>query len=140
MDHRREESLQQTCEIAVTSRTPLWILEVQDPNGSRRFPLVKSRTVLGTSRRADIPVKDTTVSGFHCAFEPVGARIRVTDLGSKNGTFAGNAVFIFGGRFIADKLDANHQILNWAIGGIFAVTAIIMLWRILMKKDASVNL
>jgi putative Ca2+/H+ antiporter (TMEM165/GDT1 family) len=56
------------------------------------------------------------------------------------GTFAGNAVFIFGGRFIADKLDANHQILNWAIGGIFAVTAIIMLWRILMKKDASVNL
>jgi transcriptional regulator with PAS, ATPase and Fis domain len=91
MDHRREETLQQTCEIAVTSRTPMWILEVQDPSGSRRMPLVKSRTVLGTSRRADVPLSDPTVSGFHCAFEPVGSRMRVTDLGSKNGTFAGNA-------------------------------------------------
>ena len=45
------------------------------------------------------------------------------------GTFIGNSVFIFGGRFIVDKLNSNQQILNWAIGGIFAITAIIMLWR-----------
>jgi hypothetical protein len=91
MDHRKDEMLGTTCEIAVTSRTPMWILEIQDPSGSRRLPLVKSRTVLGTSRRADVPLKDPTVSGFHCAFEPAGARMRITDLGSKNGTFAGNA-------------------------------------------------
>lgn len=53
------------------------------------------------------------------------------------GTFAGNAVFIFGGRFIVDKLNANQQILNWVVGGIFAITAIIMLWKILTKKDAA---
>jgi threonine/homoserine/homoserine lactone efflux protein len=56
------------------------------------------------------------------------------------GTFAGNAVFIFGGRYIGDKISDNHQILNWAIGGIFATTAIIMFWKMLMKKDASARL
>ncbi len=56
------------------------------------------------------------------------------------GTFTGNALFIFGGRFMVHKLDANHQIFNWAIGGVFAVTAIIMLLRIMTKKDASAKL
>src|SRR5450755_5053392 len=90
MDHRRDESLPETCEIAVTARTPLWILEIQDPAGSRRVPLIQARTVLGASRRADVAVKDPTVSGEHCAFEPIGSRMRITDLGSKNGTFTGN--------------------------------------------------
>lgn len=56
------------------------------------------------------------------------------------GTFVGNAVFIFGGRFIVDRLNANHQILNWVTGGIFAITAVIMLWKMLAKKDASERL
>ena len=90
MDHRRDETLQETCEIAVTSRTPLWILEVQDPGGSRRIPLIKARTVLGTARNVDVVVDDPTVSNEHCAFEPIGSRIRIVDLGSKNGTFTGN--------------------------------------------------
>ncbi|MEO8878744.1 MAG: sigma 54-interacting transcriptional regulator [Polyangiaceae bacterium] len=90
MDHRRDDSLHETtCEIAVTSHTPLWVLEIQDPTGSRRIPLVK-RTVLGTSRRADVTVKDPTVSNEHCAFEPVGSRMCIRDLGSKNGTYTGN--------------------------------------------------
>jgi len=52
------------------------------------------------------------------------------------GTLMGNCVFIFGGKYIVQKLNANQSILNWAIGGIFAVTAIIMLIRILMHKGA----
>ena len=56
------------------------------------------------------------------------------------GTFIGNAIFIFGGRFIVDKLNANNQILNLVTGGIFAITAVIMLLKMLMKKDASVRL
>ncbi|MCZ2459013.1 MAG: LysE family translocator [Chitinophagales bacterium] len=51
------------------------------------------------------------------------------------GTFAGNCVFIFGGRLIVDKLTSNQSILSWVIGGIFAVTAVIQLIRILIKKD-----
>lgn len=52
------------------------------------------------------------------------------------GTLLGNSLFIFGGRLIADKLSSNQHILSYIIGGIFAVTGIIQLWRILKKKDA----
>jgi Putative threonine efflux protein len=49
------------------------------------------------------------------------------------GTFFGNCVFIFGGLFIADKLKSSQNLLSWIIGGIFAMTAIIQIWR--MKKN-----
>jgi threonine/homoserine/homoserine lactone efflux protein len=52
------------------------------------------------------------------------------------GTFGGNCVFIFGGKYIVEKLNANQNMLNWVIGGIFAITAIILLIRILLHKDA----
>jgi threonine/homoserine/homoserine lactone efflux protein len=52
------------------------------------------------------------------------------------GTLLGNSVFIFGGKYIVEKLNTNQNILNWVIGGIFAVTAIIMLVRIFLHKGA----
>ncbi len=52
------------------------------------------------------------------------------------GTFIGNCLFIFGGLLIASRISNNQHILNWVIGGIFAITALIQLWRILKKKDA----
>jgi threonine/homoserine/homoserine lactone efflux protein len=52
------------------------------------------------------------------------------------GTFTGNLVFIFGGRLIVDRLNANEKILQLVIGCIFVITAIIMTWRILNKKEA----
>jgi len=51
------------------------------------------------------------------------------------GTLLGNCVFIFGGLLIATRLSNNQHVLNWVIGGIFAITALIQLWRILKKKD-----
>ena len=57
-------------------------------------------------------------------------------LGIGAGTFAGNCVFIFGGRLLIDRLNASQHLLNWIIGGVFLVTAIIQLIRILTKKDA----
>lgn len=53
------------------------------------------------------------------------------------GTFIGNLVFIFGGRLIADKIHNNQDILNWVIGGIFAITALIQIWKMIRKKDAA---
>ena len=50
------------------------------------------------------------------------------------GTFAGNCVFIFGGKFAAEKLNANQSMLNWVIGGIFALTALIQLYKIFFVK------
>lgn len=52
------------------------------------------------------------------------------------GTFLATCVFIFGGQLIADKLNANNNILNWIIGGIFTISVIIQLWKMLRKKDA----
>ncbi|TMI66358.1 MAG: lysine transporter LysE [Bacteroidetes bacterium] len=52
------------------------------------------------------------------------------------GTFIGNLLFIFGGQFIADKISNNQHILSWIIGGIFSITALIQLWKIMKKKDA----
>ncbi|MGB3006195.1 MAG: LysE family transporter [Chitinophagaceae bacterium] len=54
------------------------------------------------------------------------------------GTFIGNCIFIFGGLIIANKINNNQDVLNWVIGGIFTVTALIQLWKIIKKKD-SVN-
>lgn len=53
------------------------------------------------------------------------------------GTFIGNCVFIFGGLLIASKIRSNQHVLNWIIGGVFAITALIQLWRIFKKKDAA---
>lgn len=51
------------------------------------------------------------------------------------GTFIGNCVFIFGGLLIANKISNNQHILSWIIGGIFTVTALIQIWKMIKKKD-----
>lgn len=51
------------------------------------------------------------------------------------GTLMGNCVFIFGGKWIVGKLNGNQNLLNWIIGGIFLVTAIIFLIKILLHKN-----
>jgi threonine/homoserine/homoserine lactone efflux protein len=51
------------------------------------------------------------------------------------GTLLGNFVFIFGGKWIVTMLNGNQNLLNWIIGGIFSVTAIIFLIKILTHKD-----
>ena len=56
------------------------------------------------------------------------------------GTLIGNCVFIFGGKWIVQKLNGNQSLMNWIIGGIFAVTAIIFFIKILMNKDAAKKL
>lgn len=52
------------------------------------------------------------------------------------GTFAGNCIFIFGGRLLVDRLNASQHLLNWIIGGVFLFTALFQLYRIFRKKDA----
>jgi len=56
------------------------------------------------------------------------------------GTLLGNFVFIFGGKLIAQKISSNQNILSWVIGGIFAITALIQLYKIIKKKDAEHDL
>lgn len=57
-------------------------------------------------------------------------------LGIGIGAAIAYAVFIFGGQLIATSLGSNLSILNWIIGGLFTLTALFQLWKIIYKKDA----
>lgn len=56
------------------------------------------------------------------------------------GTFAGNSIFIFGGQLLVGALNKNQNLINWIIGGVFAATALIQLWKILSHKGATEKL
>ena len=51
------------------------------------------------------------------------------------GTLMGNCVFIFGGKWLVQRIANSQQYLNWVIGGIFALTAVIQLIKMLLHKD-----
>lgn len=53
------------------------------------------------------------------------------------GTFLGNCIFIFGGLLLVENLNANQHMLNYIIGFIFGITALIQIWR--MKKNKSIG-
>ena len=57
-------------------------------------------------------------------------------LGIGIGSLLGNCVFIFGGKYVAEKLETNMNIINWIIGGVFTLAALIQLLKILLHKDA----
>lgn len=56
-------------------------------------------------------------------------------LGIGVGTFIGNLIFIFGGRFIVEVLNTNQKVLHWIIGTIFLITAVILAVKVVKKKD-----
>lgn len=58
-------------------------------------------------------------------------------LGIGIGTFIGNGVFIFGGRFLASRLEERQSLLQYLIAGIYALTALIQLIRMLQGKGIS---
>ena len=68
---------------------------------------------------------------------PVNKHYNFYIVGIGLGTLIGNFVFIFGGRIVAGKLQNSHHVLNWVIGGIFLVTAIIQIWKMIRKKTTA---
>jgi threonine/homoserine/homoserine lactone efflux protein len=68
---------------------------------------------------------------------PKNSHYNMYIIGIGIGTLLGNFVFIFGGQLIASKISSNQNILNWIIGGIFTLTALIQLYKILKKKDVT---
>jgi len=68
---------------------------------------------------------------------PGGWNYNVYIIGIGIGTFAGNCIFIFGGRLLVDHLNASQHLLNWIIGGVFLFTALFQLYRIFRKKDSA---
>ncbi len=68
--------------------------------------------------------------------EPKKSQYNTYIVGIGVGTLLGNCVFIFGGKWMVNRIANSQQYLNWIIGTIFAITAIIQLIKILIKKDA----
>lgn len=66
---------------------------------------------------------------------PKNAHYNSYIIGIGVGTMLANLVFIYGGKFVAGKINNNQPLLNMVIGAIFAITAIIQLWKMSHKKD-----
>ncbi len=68
--------------------------------------------------------------------EPSKMQYNFYIIGIGIGTLFGNAVFIFGGKWLAGTIKNSTQYINWVIGGIFTITAIIQLWKIISHKNS----
>lgn len=67
--------------------------------------------------------------------EPKRGQYNSYIIGIGLGTLAGNCVFIFGGKWMVQRIANSQQYLNWIIGGIFTLTALIQLIKMLRHKD-----
>lgn len=107
---------------------------------NKMLELHLNRFVLGVFMSAINPVQIpfwfgwSTVLFSKKILEPNHTQYNFYIVGIGLGTLCGNAVFIFGGKWLVLKIPKSGQYLNWVIGGIFAVTALIQLIKILSKK------
>jgi two-component system response regulator GlrR len=82
-----------TIEVKGTAKGPVAVIPPQrlrvleGPDAGVVYDAKSERIVIGSDEKADVILKDRTVSGFHCeiALEE-GVRVVVRDLGSRNGT------------------------------------------------------
>jgi threonine/homoserine/homoserine lactone efflux protein len=101
------------------------------------------RTLLGMFMCAINPVQIPFWFGWSAVLfskkilMPVNAQYNSYIVGIGLGTLMGNCIFIFGGKFMVQRIHNSEAYLNWVIGGIFAITAIIQLYKILKHKGAA---
>lgn len=55
--------------------------------------------------------------------------------GASLGFFAALALFVFGGRLVADKISHNQNLVYIVIGCIFTVTGLVHLWKMFRRKN-----
>lgn len=67
--------------------------------------------------------------------QPVKSQYNAYIIGIGIGTLLGNCVFIFGGKWLVERIHNSENYLNWVIGGIFAITALIQVYKMMRKKD-----
>lgn len=105
-----------------------------------------NRFLLGASMSAVTPMQIpfwfgwSTVLFTKKILIPTNKFYNIYIIGIGMGTLLGNCVFIFGGKWIVEKLHTNEQVLNWVLGSVFAITAVIQLIKILLHKDSAEKL
>lgn len=90
-DDRLLPATGETLELAPSARPTRFCLEVQDDEDVRLVSISERPLVAGSSRRADLVIRDRTVSGRHCELALRDGGVSVRDLGSRNGTYVGGA-------------------------------------------------
>ncbi len=121
-----------------------FIAALRDGGGSKNVLLNNNmhRFLLGMFMCAINPVQIpfwfgwSTVLFSKKILEPNNSFFNTYIVGIGIGTLLGNCVFIFGGKWMVQRIANSQQYLNWIIGGIFTVTATIQLIMIIRKKDA----
>ena len=113
-------------------------------NGSAKNVMLNNhlpRFVLGALLCAINPVQIPFWFGWSTVLlnknilETKPAQYNVYIIGIGLGTLLGNGVFIFGGKWLVQRIANSQQYLNWIIGGIFAITAVIQLIKMMLHKD-----
>ena len=122
------------------------ILAALHPNPEAKNVVLQNklnRTLLGMFMCAVNPVQIPFWFGWSAVLftkkilQPVKAQYNIYIVGIGLGTLIGNSIFIFGGKFIVQRIHNSQAYMNWAIGGIFTLTAFIQLYKILSHKAAA---
>jgi threonine/homoserine/homoserine lactone efflux protein len=131
-------SLAMIVALAVTT-----FLAASNPGGSGKNVILSNtmhRFWLGVSMSAINPVQIPFWFGWSTVLVTKGVLLPRTShynfyiTGIGIGTLIGNAVFIFGGRLIVDELNANQNVMNWIIGSVFTITAVILFIKMIRRK------
>ncbi|HTE24796.1 LysE family translocator [Flavitalea sp.] len=134
-------SLAMIVALAITT-----FLAASNPRGSGKNIILSNtmhRFWLGISMSAINPVQIpfwfgwSTVLVTKQVLLPRTSHYNFYIIGIGIGTLIGNAIFIFGGRLIVDRLNTNQNVLNWIIGSVFALTAVIMFIKMIGRKKQS---
>ncbi len=146
---RRQEKLMRIMEwitlaIIVALAIGSFIAATKDGAGSKNIMLHNSmnRILLGMFLCAINPVQIpfwfgwSTVLFTKKILQPVKSQYNSYIIGIGLGTLLGNCVFIFGGKWLVEKIHNSEDYLNWVIGGIFTITALIQIYKMMGKKDA----
>lgn len=67
--------------------------------------------------------------------KPINSHYNSYILGIGLGAFAGNCVFIFGGKFLYAHISDAQDYMHWVIAGIFTITALVQLYKIFRHKE-----
>ena len=146
---RKQEKLMKIMEwltlaIIIALSVGCFIAAAKDGGGEKNVMLKNNmhRFLLGMFMCAINPVQIpfwfgwSTVLFTKKILEPKPSQYNSYIIGIGIGTLLGNCVFIFGGKWMVQRIANSQQYLNWVIGGVFALTAVIQLIKILRHKDA----
>ena len=146
---RKQEKLMRIMEwitlaIIVALAVGSFIAALKEDTGAKNVMLQNNmnRVLLGMFMCAINPVQIpfwfgwSTVLFTRKILQPVRIQYNIYIIGIGLGTLMGNCIFIFGGKWLVERIHNSEQYLNWVIGGIFTITALIQIYKMVKKTDA----